>query len=76
MNLPYNFWKEALKLDAERKGILRQFDALGDIALELFYKRGCKPSIQSILDDVVEIGSTPHEPNVPKVDRVRPSIGS
>jgi len=55
VTLPYNFWKEALKLDAESQGKLRQFHYLTDVVLNLFYERGCKPSVQSIIDDVAKV---------------------
>lgn len=52
MTLPYNFWKEALRIDARRQGKLMQFDYLTDVVLQLFYDRDCKPSLESIIADV------------------------
>lgn len=55
MTLPFQFWKEALRVDAKALGKLEEFEFLGDIALRLFYERGCQPSVQSIIQDVEKI---------------------
>lgn len=52
MTLPFKFWKEALRLDCEHHGKLEHFNFLSDIVLYLFYERGCRPSVQSIIEDV------------------------
>lgn len=51
MTLPYKFWKEALRVDAARQDKLENFEFLSDLTLRLFYERGCKPSVESILQD-------------------------
>lgn len=51
MTLPYKFWKEALRVDAARQNKLDIVDFLSDLSLNLFYERGCKPSVESILQD-------------------------
>lgn len=52
MTLPYNFWKEALRIDAWRNGKAYWFNNTSDFVLEVFYERRCQPSIESILHDI------------------------
>lgn len=49
--LNFKDWKDGLRRDCELEDKLLAFNSLPDNALQLFWERGVKPTVQALIDD-------------------------